>query len=126
MRIVKCDYCGSPAQLVGGAAIYPHRPDLYQRQFWRCAPCDAYVGCHEASDAVPYGRLANAQLRVAKQAAHAAFDPIWREGGMKRTHAYAWLAQTLGMSRRQCHIALFDVGDCERVIDVCRQRREAA
>lgn len=25
-RIVICDYCGKPAELISGKAIYPHRP----------------------------------------------------------------------------------------------------
>ncbi|MBN7137030.1 hypothetical protein A7A76_20030 [Lysobacter enzymogenes] len=125
MRIVFCDYCGQPAELVSGAEIYPRRPDLAYKQIWHCAPCDAYVGCHEHSDAVPLGRLANAQLRAAKQAAHAAFDPLWREeGGMRRSEAYAWLAGALGIRKRDCHIAMFDVADCDRVVAACRTRRQ--
>lgn len=45
--MVKCDYCGNDAMLVSGRAIYPHRPDLFRLNFWQCAPCDAYVGCHK-------------------------------------------------------------------------------
>lgn len=128
MRTVLCDYCGQPAELVTGAEIYPRRPDLAHKQIWSCSPCGAYVGCHDHSDAVPLGRLANAPLRIAKQAAHAAFDPLWREkgSGMRRAEAYAWLADALGIRKRDCHIAMFDVDDCNRVIAACRRRRQEA
>jgi len=57
-----CNYCGNNAEMVSGDAIYPHRPDLYHRKFYRCQPCGAYVGCHEGTDK-PLGRLANAELQ---------------------------------------------------------------
>jgi hypothetical protein len=73
----KCPYCGKWSEKVSGKVIYSHRPDLYAKVFYRCAPCDAYVGCHPHSER-PLGRLADAELRSMKSAAHAAFDPIWR------------------------------------------------
>ena len=42
--MLKCPYCGKDAALVTGDKIYPHRPDLYDRNFWLCTACDAYVG----------------------------------------------------------------------------------
>lgn len=38
---VICDYCDKPAELVTGAEVYPHRPDLHHKKFWLCKPCDA-------------------------------------------------------------------------------------
>lgn len=131
---MNCDYCSQPAELVTGAVIYPHRPDLGSLNFWRCAPCDAYVGCHEAGSYrmlgshkirhagfEPLGRLANAELRAAKQAAHKAFDPIWRCQYMKRKEAYAWLAEKLGIAVEDTHIGMFDVAMCRRVVEVCAE-----
>ena len=116
---MKCPYCNHPAPLVSGDAIYPHRPDLYVKKFYLCKPCKAYVGCHQGTEN-PLGRLADADLRRAKVAAHAAFDPIWKEGTMSRSAAYAWLAAKLGVKPRDCHIGMFDVSTCEAVIRVCR------
>jgi hypothetical protein len=115
---VVCDYCGKDAPLVSGKTVYPHRPDLYAKQFYQCGPCDAMVGCHPGTTK-PLGRLANAELRKAKMAAHAAFDPIWKGGKMKRGSAYAWLADQLGIRQQECHIGMFDVAMCARVIDAC-------
>lgn len=126
---ITCPYCQQPAIQVGGAAIYPHRPDLAAKQFWQCAPCGAYVGCHPAGPGrpgnVPMGRLANAELRRAKSAAHAAFDPLWRQGGMPRRDAYKWLAQALRMRRQDCHIGMFDVAHCAAVIAAVQARAAA-
>jgi len=115
-----CPYCGEKAKMVGGKEIYPHRPDLYQLNFYQCAPCDAYVGCHKTGDGKqPLGRLANAELRKAKSAAHAAFDPMWKDGKKKRGSAYAWLSDQLGIDKRDCHIGMFDVETCRRVVEIC-------
>lgn len=115
---VNCDYCGKPAEQVTGKEIYPHRPDLFHKTFYRCVPCRAYVGCHPGTTR-PLGRLANAQLRAAKSAAHAAFDPIWKGGHKKRGSAYAWLADQLGIPQEKCHIGMFDVDACQRVVQAC-------
>lgn len=122
---VVCPYCRKNAKLVNGTAIYPHRPDLAQLNFWHCKPCDAYVGCHKPTaynkfDAtLPLGRLADSQLRKAKSAAHKSFDPIWKEGRKTRAEAYAWLANQLCIDPSDCHIGMFDVDMCNRVQSAC-------
>ena len=124
MGDVNCPYCGSEAKLVGGLAIYPHRRDLADLKFWQCAPCDAYVGCHKDGNGYgdgtrPLGRLADAELRSAKKAAHAAFDSIWQGGKMKRGEAYAWLSKQLGIPAERTHIGEMDVAECRRVSEIC-------
>lgn len=130
---VACPYCARPAELVGGNAIYPNRPDLFAKWFWKCSPCGAWVGCHPpvrhprrpgiGDGTVPMGRLANAELRKAKQAAHAAFDPLWKSRQMTRAAAYAWLAEQLGISVSNCHIGMFDVDGCKAVIAAVQARK---
>jgi hypothetical protein len=122
---VLCDYCGQPAVLVTGAEVYPHRPDLADKVLWQCSPCRAHVGCHRGTD-TPLGRLANGTLRALKRAAHDAFDPLWLTGALSRSAAYAWLAEALGIPRDECYIGMFDEATCERVVEVCRRRAEAA
>lgn len=123
---ILCDYCQQPAQLVNGEAIYPHRPDLYHLRFWQCVPCGAWVGCHKGTKR-PLGRLANAELRTAKIAAHVAFDQLWKRttpaGCYSRTGAYKWLAGQLGITVERCHIGMFNVAQCERVVEVCNARK---
>lgn len=117
--MVICDYCGNKAALVTGRKIYPHRPDLFPLRFWHCEPCKAWVGCHKNSDAQPLGRLANAELRLAKSAAHRAFDPLWKSGETTRKQAYQWLSIQLGIPSESCHIGMFDVATCLRVQTIC-------
>ena len=66
------------------------------------------------------GRLANAELRAAKSAAHAEFDPLWKEGWMTRKEAYHKLSCELGIPMSDCHIGMFDVEQCRKVIEVSR------
>lgn len=126
-RPVLCPYCDKPAALITGAKLYRNRPDLAHLHFWRCAPCDAHVGCHKAGmgqgdGTKPFGRLANAELRRAKTMAHAAFDPLWRSRRMRRREAYAWLARQLGISVENCHIGAFDLDGCCAVIAAVQAR----
>jgi hypothetical protein len=127
---VHCPYCDRPAELVTGAAIYPHRADLLGKKFWRCESCGAHVGCHDAGKngdgTVPLGRLANAELRRWKQRAHAAFDPLWKARHMSRRAAYAWLADQLGISVANCHVGMFDVDACKAVVAAVGNRRLSA
>jgi hypothetical protein len=71
------------------------------------------------------GRLANAELRRLKQAAHAAFDPIWKAGNMTRTEAYSWLSGVLGISPANCHIGMFDDEACLAVVAAVESLKEA-
>ena len=118
---VACPYCHAAAELVSGNVIYPSRPDLVHRQFWRCARCDAWVGCHPGT-ADPLGRLANAPLRKARQRVHALLDPMWKSGAMKRTAAYQWLARKLAMAEQNCHVGMFDLDTCKAACEILSTR----
>lgn len=118
---VECPYCRAAAPRVTGADIYPHRPDLASKSFFACMPCEAWVGCHP--NGKPLGRLANAELRRAKQSVHLVFDPLWRSGAMSRSSAYAWLATALGIGKDECHIGMFDVERCRMAAQICADWR---
>lgn len=121
----RCPYCGSWAKLVGGDVIYPHRPDLKPKQFWQCSPCDAYVGCHAPGNGYgdgtrPLGTLANAELRRARNSVHRLLDTAWMVSNDRRAarrRVYADLAAHLGIPVDDCHVACFDLGQCDRAID---------
>lgn len=118
--MITCDYCSETAKKVNGLKIYPHRPDLKDLVFWMCEPCNAYVGTHKnSSDAKPLGRLANAELRKARNLAHAKFDPLWRSGAFRRSEAYLKLAKFIGIEPPKCHIAWFDIEKCKKVLEFC-------
>ncbi len=122
-RRVACDYCQGRARCVDAKKIYPHRPDLIGKWFWLCEKCDAYVGCHPGST-TPLGRLANAELRAAKQSVHRILDPMWKSGAMKRSEAYALLADVLKRAPRDCHIGMFDVKTCEAAVAALQAPKE--
>ena len=122
-KLLICLYCSTPAKLVTGAIIYPHRADLATLMFWSCLTCDAYVGCHKKTTA-PLGRLANAELRRAKNNAHRVFDPLWKNGKMSRRAAYQWLAENLGIPFKKTHIGEFDTAMCARVMAACSPVRK--
>lgn len=134
---VGCPYCMVPAILVDSAEIYHGRS---YGLIYLCRPCEAWVGVHKGT-AKPLGRLANKELREWKQKAHATFDPIWRRkyekrkagypgssehpGGetylpvYARSSGYKWLAGELGIDAKLCHIGMFDIEMCKRVVDIC-------
>lgn len=58
-------------------------------------------------------------LALARQNAHRAFDPLWQSGKMSRSAAYRWLSAKLHVPVEQCHMLLFDVAQCQRVVDLC-------
>ena len=120
-----CPYCNRDSILVRGNVIYKHRPDLASKWFYQCVPCGAYVGCHPRTSR-PLGLPANARLRKARSAAHAAFDPIWKSGKKTRAEAYRWLAENIGVSNANCHIGMMDEDACAAVVAACGMHRVAS
>lgn len=121
MKDVFCPYCGQRAEFVDSAEIYHGQS---YGMIYLCRPCDAYVGCHGRGD-TPKGRLANAELRRWKIAAHNAFDPLWKFGPFRgrRNAAYVWLAGQMGLSREETHIGMFDVAQCQQVVQICKSSK---
>lgn len=123
---VECGECGKPAGLVDGRTLYPHRPDLATKPFWRCCVCGAYVGCHDGTFQAK-GSPAGPETRQARIEAHAVFDPLWRakaeraaiSRGEARGQAYKWLAAELDISVDRCHIGMMDATTARRVVQIC-------
>lgn len=126
-----CPHCQIPAVLVTGAAIYPRRPDLHEKQLWQCTACDAYVGCHGKTSR-PLGVPANAELRRARMLLHdRVLDPLWQRAEVyynrpedaraiaiirnsARKRVYAYLGWKLGLDPEETHTAMFDLETCRR------------
>lgn len=110
-----CPYCKKEA------VFFRNSTHLYGKDYgpiWMCKDCDAYVGCHRGTSN-PLGTLANKELRLWRKKAHQAFDLLWESGLMSRRNAYKFLQHALGLSRKQCHIAKFNVGLCYLTTIVC-------
>lgn len=138
-----CPYCNGDSKLVTGLVIYPTRVDLADLSFYQCAPCDAYVGCHKGTTK-PLGRLADKELRKWKNIAHRGFDAIWKgfkkrgiegnemsfdyphdavktPGRMNRGMAYKYLAESMGIEQKHCHIGMFTIEQCKQVYAISQK-----
>ena len=119
----RCPYCGASTHLEDATFIYGSQAKKWGK-VWVCnnyPSCDSYVGCHPGTT-IPLGRLANPRLRTLKKEAHRQFDPIWKSGLMSRHEAYRWLADMLHIPMEECHIGMFDVKQCQRVIHLCKKQ----
>ncbi len=113
--------CGKAATPVGGEKIYPHRPDLYAKQFFLC-DCGRYVGTHASGH--PLGFPADAETRAARSKAHAAFDPLWKDGLFEtRGAAYRWLASAMCVIG-EIHIGASTVEQADAITRCCEQYRK--
>lgn len=120
---MRCPYCGAEVVLREYSYIY-HKKKNKKGYVWVCSnypKCNSYVGCHEGTT-LPLGRPANARLRTLKKEAHKQFDPIWKSGLMTRKEAYQWLSSMLKIPIEECHMGLFDIKMCQKVIHLCRKQ----
>jgi len=108
-----CRFCCGTIQLVNNSQFYGGRE--YGWPFaYACCNCGARVGCHPGTD-VPLGTLADQATMNARRAAHAAFDPLWKNKGKgMRTKAYRALSKAMG--REKAHISWMDVDECRQVV----------
>ena len=115
---VTCPYCGKDAELKDSSIIYGFSYGM----IWICIPCDAYVGVHKNSKkCVPLGRLANKELREWKIKAHKVFDATWKSNpNCTRDYAYKGLSYELNINLEDCHIGMFDIDMCKKVIEACK------
>ena len=120
---MNCNYCGNPAECVTLRQLYGSKFPL-NKWAWRCRPCCASVGCHGLTK-TPLGTLAKEPLRRARNAAHAVFDPLWKQGYYSRANAYQLLADDMDMPAGDCHIANFNEDQCARVVIFATRHRQA-
>lgn len=97
MTTLYCVGCARDVQprLVSGAEVYPHRPDLAEKRFWKCGACGNYVGCHPGTTRA-LGNIPTPELRAVRMRIHAIIDPLWRGKKMRRRQVYARLGEHLG------------------------------
>lgn len=119
-----CPHCQSQVVLANNSRVYGGKSFGDWPWVFLCSngQCGAHVGLHPYTD-IPLGTLATEPMRQARNRAKQAFNPIWQDGSMTRSEAYAWLASQLCIPVGQCHIGWFDVDLCERVVDVCNLHR---
>ena len=110
-----CPYCKSSTRVVDENHIYGR---TYKDRLMICCKnfpsCDSYVGTHD--DGLPLGRLADKKLRSWKKNAHDSFDKIWKEKLVERSALYEELADFLNIPDEYCHIGMFQVKTCIKVV----------
>ena len=110
-----CGYCGGKVIFTDSAILYGgvSRGDVYL-----CTNCNASVGVHKGTNR-PYGTLANAALKLKRRETHVVFDQFWKNQQMTRTNGYKWLAQQMQIPEYRAHIGIFDMQQCEQVLQIC-------
>lgn len=58
----------------------------------------------------------------ARKRAHKIFDQLWKTR-YQRIMAYNWLSKNMGLDRDDCHIADFNLEQCEKVIRLVTELR---
>jgi hypothetical protein len=68
-------------------------------------------------------RISDQKTRDARKRAHAALDPLWQGGYIKRSQMYIWLAERLNLPKQEMHIEFLTPLECDIVVLLCDQKR---
>jgi ssDNA-binding Zn-finger/Zn-ribbon topoisomerase 1 len=119
MTALPCPDCGAP--LVLKVTKYGK---FYGCSNFRVTGCRGSHSAHQETGE-PMGTPARAEVRAARMRAHRAFDELWTHGHMTRSRAYKWMQKVMVMTKRDAHIAKFDLEQCERLVaEVQRLRKQ--
>ncbi|MHB9105791.1 MAG: zinc-finger-containing protein [Armatimonadota bacterium] len=90
--------------------------------YYRC-PLYASRKCDMLAD-YHTGAVSDQSTRNARKAAHSLFDQLWKgqRAMMSRSEAYRWLQEQTGLGPEVCHIKLFTIPQCQRVIELVKGR----
>jgi len=122
----KCPDCNVRTTFTSATKVYGKGKDF--GDVYLCPKCDAYVGCHKGTTKA-YGRVANKYLRRKRGHAHKFFDNMWQRKmdenpewskGKARRKAYKWLSKQMALPVELTHIGMFDIPQCQQVIELCR------
>lgn len=92
------------ANLASGKAIYPHRTDLHNLNFWKCTNCNNYVGCHKGTSRA-LGTIPNKLIRELRSGLHAVIDPIWKNGKLSRSQVYKFISERVGYEYHTANVS---------------------
>lgn len=123
-----CRYCGGTIRLVPAETVYGASTGRLRKKnekIYQCQNCGARVGCHKGTDR-PLGNVANEMLRLKRIETHQIFDSFWKRQHISRAAAYKWLAKKMNLPEGAAHIGDFEMDQCQKVIDLCRNEKEAA
>ncbi len=109
---MECPVCHLPARKTVDHEVYPNKMFTEGRVMWVCPNfprCDTFAASHPNGKSK--GPMTSKPTRIAKIRAHAAFDRLWTEGIMRRSQAYQFLAEHLGV--KEAHIAWMNIDECK-------------
>jgi|SRR5438128_3340294 len=114
----ECPCCGGPVKLINNSEIYNGREYGDWPYAYYCKLCDAYVGLHPGTD-IPLGTLASKVLREARKSSKTSFTKLYKTYKWGREEAYHWLAEKLGIPKKECHFGWFKEYQCTLAERIC-------
>lgn len=114
----KCQYCKSSLICVSSKEIY--WTPIYWK-LWKCTNCsDVYVWTHRWTE-IPLWTVADKELRKWRNLAHLHFDQKWKnKSHTSRQKQYEKLSVKMNMHKDFCHIAMFNIDQCKKCIEICK------
>lgn len=91
--------------------------------FYGCSKYPECKGTHGAyANGTPKGIPGDKETRLARMAAHDAFDALWKTYGMSRNESYRFLQRTMDMTPEEAHIGRFTKEQCAKLIALLEKR----
>ena len=96
--------------------------------FYGCSEFPVCRASHGAKpDGSPLGTPGDKETKRARIFAHKVFDRLWKEEDghkplMNRAEAYAWMQDTLNLSRGEAHIGRFSKEQCNALVEAVRTK----
>ncbi len=115
---LSCPDCGGALVLKDGK-----HGKFYGCSRFRWTGCGGSHSAHQ-STGKPMGVPAKQDVKEARKAAHRAFDELWTTGRMSRKKAYEWMQKVMQLTKRETHIAKFDLAQCEKLIEEVSRLRK--
>ena len=117
-----CPYCGCGTVIVDAKDIYGFDTTIIGK-FYRCLlNHDHYVGTYPGG--VPFGRLADPELRRWKHLGHRKLDELLSLKIFRSQAAeYLWLSHRMNLDRRYTHFGMFNVEQCRKAIELLEEQK---
>lgn len=109
--MIACPDCKAPMVLKEGK-----HGKFYGCSNFRSTGCKGSHSAHQKTG-FPMGTPAKPDVKAARHRAHKVFDEIWTTGRMTRKQAYQWMQKIMNLTKREAHIAAFDISQCEKLIE---------
>lgn len=122
MRKIFCVECQSENEcsMIDGSIAYPHRRDLWKKNFWQCPDCKNFVGTHNKGQSTkPLGCIPNKEMKNARQYIHALIDPIWKSKKESRGSVYKKISNQVGYEYHTGELRTID--EARRVYKIAKE-----